>query len=79
MSVRQPLGVTVGNTHASSVIVVVRSSELASLTVTQSFTPSNASAAPNRPLGVRVAPLTVPVLALPDESTTWVPFASSNP
>jgi hypothetical protein len=29
MIVRHPLGVTVGNTHASSVIVVVRSSELA--------------------------------------------------
>ncbi len=60
-------------------MLAVRSSELASGTVTQSFTPSNESALPNLPVAVRVAPEIVPVLPVPDSSTVLAPEASSKP
>jgi hypothetical protein len=68
-----------GRIQASMVIPVVRSSESASGTVTQSLTPSKLSALPKRPEALRVAPLSVPVLARPDESVAVVPDASSKP
>ena len=58
---------------------VVRSSDAASATVTQSLTPSNDSAPPERPAAVRVAPRSCPVLPEPDASATVGPDASSNP
>ena len=67
-----------GRTHASSVIAVVRSSELASATVTQSLTPSNDRPPPYRPV-VRAAPEIVPALPRPDVSVAVVPLASSKP
>jgi hypothetical protein len=70
--------IVVGFTHASSVIPVVRSSDAASAIVTQSSSPSNASAPPARPVA-RVAPEIVPGLPLPDASVAVVPDASSNP
>ena len=70
---------TVGRTQASTVMLALRSSELASGTVTQSFTPSNESALPNLPVAVRVAPEIVPVLPVPDSSTVLAPEASSKP
>src|SRR4051812_14211414 len=74
---RQPLKV-VGLTHASIVMPVVRSSEFASATVTQSLVPLNESAEPNLPPAFHVAPETVPVLLLPDASVTVVPLPSSK-
>ena len=62
-----PAAQAAGYTQASSVIPVVRSSEAASGTVTQSLTPSNESAPPCRPLAVHVAPEIVPVLPVPGE------------
>ena len=58
---------------------MVRSSEPASLTVTQSLIPSNDSALPYLPLAVRVAPEIVPLLPLPEASVTVVPDASLKP
>ena len=68
-----------GLTHASSVMPVVRSSDVWSGTVTQSFVPSKLSAPPKRPAAARVAPLIVPWLPRPDASAAWGPLASSNP
>ena len=48
-TVRQRDPIAVGRTQASSVMPVVRSSESASATVTQSLTPSKLSAPPNLP------------------------------
>ncbi len=69
----------VGNTHASSVARVLRSSDALSGTVTQSFTPSNVSAEPNFPAVVRTAPAIVPLLPRPEPSVTPGPLVSSNP
>ena len=57
---RPPATSADGRTHASSVIPVVRSSELASGTVTQSLTPSKLNADPNRPAALHTAPETEP-------------------
>ena len=57
---------------------MVRSREGASLTVTQSLTPSKERALPKRPWVMRLAPLMVPVLPLPEASTTVEPLASSK-
>ena len=77
---RPPAGpIAVGRTQASSVMPVVRSSESASATVTQSLMPLKLSAPPNLPPRVRVAPLIVPVLPRPDPSVAVVPDASSKP
>jgi hypothetical protein len=78
IAVRHVPPVAAGLTHASSVIPVVRSSDAASATVTQSSTPSNDSARPKRPSGTRVAPLTVPWLLRPDASATCAPLVSSK-
>ena len=53
------------------------SSELESLTVTQSLRPSKVSALPYLPAN-RAAPDTVPVLLLPDASAAVAPLASSK-
>ena len=68
----------VGFTHASSVRPDVRSSAAASGTATQSPAPSNDIERPNCPVGLRVAPVIVPVKLLPDESRTE-PETSSKP
>src|SRR5262245_17238766 len=57
---------------------VVRSSDAASATVTQSFPPSKESAPPDRPVA-RVAPVIVPALPVPDASVAVPPDGSSNP
>ena len=69
----------VGNTHASSVARVLRSSDALSGTVTQSFTPSNVRADPNFPAVERVAPEIVPLFPRPEPSVTAVPLVSSKP
>ena len=74
---RTPLA-AVGNTHASSVMPVVRSSALASATVTIALVPLNDSAGPYFPVAVHVAPLTVPA-RLPTALCTTVPVPSLNP
>src|SRR4051794_9280085 len=58
---------------------VVRSSELASATVTWSLIPSKLNAPPNLPDAERVAPSIAPVLARPDASVAVVPDGSSKP
>ncbi len=68
----------VGSAHASTVMALVRSSELESGIVTQSFVPSKDRAAPNFPI-VQVGPALVPLLELPEESAMLVPVPSSNP
>ena len=68
-----------GETHASSVIALVRSSVAASATVTQSLVPSNDSARPKRPASVWVGPASVPALLLPELSVAALPVASSKP
>src|SRR5262245_20633724 len=77
-TVSQPL-IAVGRTHASSVMPVERSSGLlvVSVTVTQSFTPSNDRALPNLP-GTCTAWRIVPALATGDESSAVVLLVSSN-
>src|SRR2546423_14947710 len=67
----------VGLTHASSVIPFVRSSELASGTVTRLLVPSKATAAPYLPVADHVAvALSEPALPLPEESAAAVPVPS---
>src|SRR3954463_2125625 len=70
----QPLS-AVGLIHASSVIAVVRSSDAASGTVTQSLMPLNDNAVPYFP-AVHAAPVMVPVLPVPDTSNTCAPRPS---
>ena len=65
-------------THASSVIPVVRSSELESATLTMSLTPSKDSARPNFPEADETAPLIAPALPLPELSAADAPPVSSN-
>ena len=72
---RTPL-VVVGKTQASRVMAVVRLSRLVALTVTQSFTPSKASALPNLPWVLQAAPEIVPVWPFPEASATLVPLPS---
>ena len=67
----------VGRTHASTVTLPT-SSDAASGTVTQSFTPSKFSAAPYFPAATRVAPEIVPALPVPERSVTDVPDPSLN-
>src|SRR4051794_817745 len=74
MTACHPLRAT-GLTHASRVIAPVRSSELASATVTQLLVPLNDRAPPNFPV-TRVAAVRVPVFPLPDASAVVVPLAS---
>ena len=68
---------TVGSTHASSVIAVVRSSEAESATVIRAFVPLNESAFPNLPV-VTLALPTAPTFPFPDASATLVPMPSLN-
>src|SRR5262245_928120 len=75
---RAPL-VAVGRTHAPMVMPLVRSRLAESGTVTQLLVPLNESAPPNRPEVVHVAPLIVPVLALPEASEVVAPPFSLNP
>src|SRR5918995_5151763 len=75
--VRQPPAV-LGLTQPSSVMPVVRSSEGASATVTQSLIPSKLSAPPLRPSVVGVAPETVPWFPSPDASVTMAALTASN-
>src|SRR5690349_4456441 len=56
---------------------VVKSSELASATVTESLMPSNDNALPVCP-ATRVGPDTVPGLPVPDASVAVAPLASLN-
>src|SRR5688572_10691045 len=78
-AVRHALPSAVGRTHASSVIVFVRSRLFASATVTRSLTPSKVSALRNRPAVVQAGPLTVPVLPVPELSNADVPTPASKP
>ena len=76
-TVRQVL-FAVGRIQASSVIPVVRSSDALSAMVTRSLTPSKASAPPDLPALVHVAPEIEPVLPLPELSVRLVPVAASK-
>src|SRR3954470_3687537 len=78
-AVRQAPPRAVGNTHASRVARVDRSSDELSATVTQSLMPSNVRAEPNLPAAVRVAPEIVPLFPRPEPSVTDVPLVSSKP
>src|SRR4249919_3001094 len=77
-SVCQPEPI-VGRTQPSTVIAVVRSSELESATETDELVPLNESALPNLPSVDQVAFDSVPPLLLPDLSAVVVPLPSSNP
>src|SRR5262245_20041907 len=55
---------------------VVNFSEAEFGTVTRAVVPLNRNALPNFPAGAHVAPVSVPLLALPDESPTAVPVPS---
>ena len=79
MTVRHAVPTAVGRTQPSSVMPVVRSSESASATVTQSLMPSKLSAPPNLPAALRTAPLIVPVLPRPEASAVVVALVSSKP
>src|SRR4029079_13866819 len=73
-----PAPLAVGLTQPSTVRPVVRCRDALSGTVTQRPVPVNASAPPNLPVVVRVAPVIVPVLPLPERSDTVAPLVSSN-
>ena len=77
-TVRQPPSAE-GRTHASSVIPVVKSSEFASGTVTQSLTPSKLNAEPNRPAPLHTGPEIEPTFPFPEESAALEPDPASNP
>src|SRR4051812_31525515 len=77
IAVRQPPA-NDGRTHASSVIAVLRSSEVASGMFTRALEPSKSNAPPKRP-SVHWAPDSVPLLAFPELSTAVVPVPSSKP
>src|SRR5712691_4785317 len=66
----------VGWTQASRVIPVVRDREALSRTVTHALLPLNNKAPPYRPAVVHVALRIVPLLPLPEASTTVVPAPS---
>ena len=63
----------IGRTHASTVIPLDRSSDAASATVTQSFTPSKLNADPNRPAAAPRRTRHRPRVPRPDESATSSP------
>src|SRR6267142_4176586 len=73
---RHPEGAAVGNTHASSVMPVIRWSEAASATVTRALDPLNVKVLPYLPFVVQVAAAIVPALPLPEASATVVPDPS---
>src|SRR5262245_8613616 len=75
---RQSLDTAVGLTHASSVMPVVRSSELASGTLTRLLVPLNDSAPPYLPLVDQVVFDVVPTLPLPEKSVTDATAPSLN-
>src|SRR5262249_28193298 len=75
-AVAQPPLAAVGLTHASSVIPFVRCRDAESATVTRSPVPLNERAPPYLPRAVRVAPVMVPLLPVPELSSTAVPLAS---
>ena len=77
--VRHELASAAGFTHASSVIPIVRSSELASGTVTQLDEPLKESAPPYLPLNAHAVFVTVPLLPDPETSLTFVPVPSLKP
>src|SRR3954453_19478257 len=79
ITVRHPVPTAVGRTQPSSVMPVVRSSESASATVTQSLMPSKLSAPPNLPAALRTGPLSVPGLPRPEASAVVVALVSSKP
>src|SRR6266496_2792291 len=85
MAVRHWEPSAVGFTQASSVIALVRSSEVESATFTMLLTPLKLSAEPNLPLVVQVAPEIVPLFPLPDRSGSEVPdpwsklYAATSP
>src|SRR5919108_464548 len=78
MTSRQPVFPVPGETHASSVMPVVRFSSVLLATVTRELVPLKTSACPNLPFGVHVALLMVPALPRPDASLATVPVPSSN-
>src|SRR5262245_40198503 len=78
MTSRLNASTTVGRTHASSVIAVVRCNDAASAIVTSALTPLNESAPPCLPSLVHVALTIVPLLPLPDQSIAWLPAAVSK-
>ena len=65
-------------TQASTVIPLVRASEVELLTVTQAFVPLKLSAEPYFPPLAQVAFASVPVFPFPEESTADVPAPASN-
>src|SRR5689334_13873323 len=77
MTLRQPVSVD-GLTQASRVMPLVRSSELASATVTRFEVPLKDRAPPYLPPAVQLAPVTVPLLPVPDASLATVPDVSLN-
>ncbi len=80
IAVRQlPPPSSFGLTHASSVIPVVRSSELLSGTVTEALVPLKLRALPNLPPASHVVPDVVPLFPVPDASPTALPVPSLKP
>jgi hypothetical protein len=77
MSLHNPL-ITVGNTHASSVIAVVRCSDTESGTVTRELDPLNDSAFPYLPEVVQVVFAAVPLFPFPEASLIIAPMPSSK-
>jgi hypothetical protein len=75
---RQALVTAVGLTHASSVMPLVRRSDVASATVTLAFVPLKLSAFPYLPWVVQVALLMVPEFPLPERSVVFEPEPSLN-
>ena len=78
MIVRQPPCAAVGRIHADNVIPVVtfREADPGTRTV---LAPLNCSALPKRPCVVQVAPLSAPLLLLPDASAVVKPTPSLKP
>src|SRR5262249_3277064 len=74
----QPLWLAVGWIQAERVIPLVRSSEAESATWTLLFAPLKLRALPYRPRVVRLAPVTVPVFPLPEESAVVGPLPSAK-
>src|SRR5271166_6326893 len=78
MTSRQALVMVDGLTQASSVMPVVRWSEVASGMVRSAFVPLKTRASPYLPEVVQVALAIVPLLPLPEVSVTVVPVPSLN-
>ncbi len=79
IAVRQVPPSWFGLTQASSVIPVLRSSELLSGTVTEAFVPLKFRAVPNLPPVAHVVPEVVPLFPVPDASLTALPVPSLKP